>query len=99
MSYNLTLLKDAETIPKLIQYADISTGNVLMHLFILAVFFVLVFKLKTYSFSYAFTVSCFVCFIISGFLWYMGMLSIILFLAFFAGLVFSSVALFMNKEG
>ncbi|MHA1304703.1 MAG: hypothetical protein ACTSPI_13475, partial [Candidatus Heimdallarchaeaceae archaeon] len=65
MSYNISVLRNATTIQKLVVYANIAADNMLITLFIWAVFFIMVFKLKTYNFDAALLVSSFVCFTIS----------------------------------
>jgi hypothetical protein len=75
MTYNLTLLQEAETIYKVFVYADNASGNIMVGLFMIAIFFVFLMALKRYSFTNALLASSFVSFILSLFLTYANLLN------------------------
>ena len=99
MSYNMSVLRNASTIPKLLSYANASADNMLLTLFIWAVFFIMVFKLKSYDFDAALLISSFSCFVIAMIFNYLNMLNIIIPLVFAIVAGITAMYMVMSKSG
>jgi hypothetical protein len=70
MTYNMTQLQAADSLFKLVQYANDATTGFVVIGFLLSVFFIMLLALKRYEFSKALLVSSTVCFLLSLFLNY-----------------------------
>lgn len=75
MSYNMTALQQVDTVGKLFQFADNSTGNLLFGFIIVAIFFIMLLVMKRWEFDKALLSSSFASFIMSLILSYAGYLS------------------------
>ena len=71
--YNLTGLKEADTIPKLVTYANEITGNVLMNLFLVATFAIMFMVLKRFDADEALLTTSFTTFILALIFNYIGL--------------------------
>jgi len=96
--YNMTHLQDSETMFKLIQFADDATGNILMPLFLLAVFFIGILALKRYEFKDGFAVMSFICFIIALMLQFAGLLNVMYVILPLTATVLSVLFMFAKKD-
>jgi len=94
MVYNLTPIQNSESIPALVVAADGLSGNVLMILFILAIFFVSLLILKRFGFVYAWVSSTWGCFVLSSILALGGFINIIWPLGFLAGAALGTLYLY-----
>lgn len=83
MTYNLTNLTNADNIWGLVNFANQSTNNILVGLFIISIFFILLMALKQFSFIKAAFASTFISFILSMILTYSKLLNFIYPLTFF----------------
>lgn len=68
VTYNLTQLQKAETITDLITYANDSTNQIFMGVFVWGVFFIMLLVLKKYGLEKSLVTSSFLCFGLSLFL-------------------------------
>ena len=75
MTYNVTQLQNADTLFKLVVYANDSTTGFIVIALLLSVFFVLLMALKRYEFSKALLVSSVISFVFSLLLNYAGLIS------------------------
>jgi hypothetical protein len=72
MAYNLTNLTSAKTIVDIGDYANQVTNDLFGNSLVIALFIILVFRLKKYDMDDAVPAASFVMFILSFFLWFMG---------------------------
>ena len=98
-NYNLTLLKEAGTVPDVISVANTYVGGNLVGLFLIAIFFVMMMIMKKWEFDKTLLVSSFLCFMFSLFLKMAGLVNMIFVLVF--GIIMSLTAfyLFTIKKG
>lgn len=86
--YNISQLTDAGNVGELVLAANAEgTGGVLFGFFMVALFVIMLLSLKRYSFLDTLVVSSFVCFLISGFLVFGGMLNFLFMAGFLILLV------------
>ena len=86
--YDLTNLTNASGFGDLMMFSNEVSGGMFMTMMVVAVFFILVMIMKTYSMIDAFLASSFICFIIAALLAYGGMVSfwlVVVFLTLLAG--------------
>lgn len=91
MAYNLTALQAADTVGKLVVYADAQTGELLCSLVVIAFFFIMLSRLKRYTFEDSFAVSSFWSLFISLIGAYIGVVNYLLILLF---AIFTFVGMF-----
>ena len=96
--YNMTTLQNADTILKLITYANDSSEQILMGLLMIGIFFILLMALKRWDFDDGLVISSFVCFILSSLLTYAKLLNIIFPLAFLALAGFTAFWIYTVKR-
>lgn len=96
MTYNISQLQAADSIADIFVYANTATGTILLNLFVMAVFFVLLFRLMGHGFAKALASSGFACFIIAAALAYGGFIPILLPLFFLALTAFSGLYLYLT---
>ena len=87
--YNLSALQNSETITDIVVAANNATGQVLMGLFLVAIFIVFVLRLKKYDFEDTILASSFIFFILSVFLRQAQLVNFIVVLVFLVILAFS----------
>jgi len=98
MTYNMTILGNAENFSDLLIYANDSTSQILVGSFMLGIFFIMLMKLKTYDFDSALLASSFSCFVLSGLLVYAGLLNLIFPLVFLALMAFDMFYMVVIKR-
>lgn len=91
--YNMTALGQVGSIYELVVYANNSADQILLVLFVMAVFFIMLMVLKKWDFDSALLVSSFVCFVISIMLVYAELIALIWALVFL--IIAAFTALFM----
>lgn len=91
MTYNITQLQNADTIFKLVVYANDSTTGFVAIAFLLAVFFISLMALKRYEFSKALLASSVIGFVISLLLNYAHLINPIWSLIFLIVAAFSAM--------
>jgi hypothetical protein len=96
--YNMTQLQEVDSIYKLVLYANGATGEILLVLFLMAVFFVMLMALKKYEFDNALMVSSFSCMIISMIFVYIHLIALIWALVFLIMTAFTAFYLFGIKN-
>lgn len=99
MTYNMTQLAATETIFDLIRYANQSTDNILMALFVMAVFFIMLMVLKKWEFDSSLLASSFVSFVISIILVYAQLMALVWALVFLVIAAFTAFYMFVVKSG
>ncbi len=97
MTYNMTALQASDSFSELIIYANSSTGDILVGLFITAVFFVGILALKRYDFDMTIPAMSFLCFIVSLILSYAGMLHFLFPLGFGVAMALSTMYLYLSR--
>jgi len=75
MTYNMTQLQNADTIFKLVTYANDSTGGIIAIILVLSAFFIMFMSMKKYEFSKALMASSGISFVISIFFVYAKVLN------------------------
>lgn len=75
MTYNMTQLQSADTIFKLVVYANDSTTGLMAAIFVLAAFFIMLMSMKKYEFSKALLASSAISFVVSLFFVYAKILN------------------------
>jgi len=93
-TYNLSALAESETVLDVVTVANNATGQILMGLFLVAVFFIMMMILSKNGFDNALVISSFACFILSLFLRFANMINflfVIFFLAITAFMLFYMV--------
>lgn len=91
-TYNMTELQQATTVADVVTYANNATGQVLMGIFITALFFILLFILKRWSFDKALFAASFATFMVSLILTFAQWLNFYVMLVFL--LIFAFTALY-----
>lgn len=97
MTYNMTALQASDSFSKLIIYANSSTGDILVGLFVVAIFFVGVLALKRYDFDVTIPAMSFLCFIVSLLFSYAHMLHFLFPLGFGVVLALSTMYLYLSR--
>ncbi len=98
-TYNMTALHNASNVYDLVVYANDSTGQILVGLFVIAVFFIMFVGLKRNAeFAESLLASSFICFVISGFFTYGKLLNMIFPLIFLAITAFTILFMQMSKK-
>jgi len=82
MTYNITQLQNADTIFKLVVYANDSTTGLMVIIFMLSAFFIMLMVMKKYEFSKALMASSAISFVVSLFFVYAKLINPIWALAF-----------------
>lgn len=96
-SYNITQLQAADTVNELFVYANDVTGQVLMGLFMIAIFFIMLMVLKRWDFDKALLSSSFSCFILATILSYGRLLNFMIPLLFLIIMAFTGFYMYMNR--
>ena len=96
--YNLTGLKAADTIPKLVVYANDITGDVLMNLFLWATFMIMFMVMKRFDFDESLLTSSFVTFILALIFNYIGLIPLKNALVFLVIVAFGAFYSFVLKK-
>ena len=98
MTYNMTALAATETIFDLISYANNATGDILMALFVMSLFFIMLMVLKKWEFDSALLASSFVSFMISIMLVYAELMALVWSLVFLVIAAFTAFYMFVIKS-
>lgn len=96
--YNLTNLTGAGTIYDIVVFANDSTGQFLMGLFMISIFFVMLIVLKRYEMQSALMVSSYACFILGAMLAFAGLLNFLFVLGFLIISAFMTLYSFVVKD-
>lgn len=91
--YNMTALGQVGSVYDLVVYANNAADQILLVLFVMAVFFIMLMVLKRWDFDSALLVSSFVCFVISIMLVYAELIALLWALVFL--IIAAFTALFM----
>lgn len=97
MAYNMTQLAQSETVYDLLVYANTATGDILLVLLVMAVFFVMLMVLKKWEFEKGLLVSSFVCFMISIMLVYGHLIQLVWALVFLVIAAFTALYMTLSK--
>jgi len=76
MTYNMTQLQQSETVFDLFEYANNSTGGIMIGLFLVSFFFVMLMMLKRYEFEKGLLVSSWLTFVVAIMFSYAGLLNL-----------------------
>ena len=98
MTYNMTDLAASDTFYKIVNFANDSSGGILVGLFMLSFFFIMLMVLKRYDFDGALLVSSWICFIISMLLTYAGLLNLVFTLLFLVIAAFTAFYMTVLKK-
>lgn len=98
ITYNLSNLTGAETFVEILDFSNQVTGNFLGVLFIMAVFFILLFRLRDRDFEENLFVSSFVCFILSLMASYLAMIAFQWSLVFFGLMIIDGFYIFVTRK-
>ena len=98
LTYNMTALHEVETIFDLVEYANVSTGNILLMLLVVAFFIVMLLSLKNFGFDKAIVTSGFISFVISSMLTYSGFLNMIFPVLFLAITAMTMFYMYAQKD-
>jgi len=100
MSYNLTRLANSQNFYDLVVYANDSSEQVLVGLFLFAFFFIFILLFKRFGMDKAIAGSSFICFMLSLTLSYAHLVSFYVVTAFFVILAFAVLYLYTagNKQ-
>lgn len=96
--YNLTDLYDSTRVVDLFTFSNTVTDGLLIGIFLVAVFFIMMLSLRRYDFNNTLLVSSFVCFILSVFFGYAGLLNFLFIIGFLVILAFSGFYAFVTRE-
>lgn len=96
--YNMTQLANVGDMHGLLVYANDATGQILLALFVMAVFFVMLMVLKKWDFDSALLVSSFACFVISAILVYAHLLALVWALVFLILAAFTAFYMVVLKN-
>jgi len=96
--YNLTLLKETDTVSEIAIYANNATDGILFGLFMIIIFFTMLLIFKKWEFDEALLSSGFSSFILSAILAYGGFINLIYPLAFLAITAFTAFYVFVVKR-
>jgi hypothetical protein len=94
MAYNLSALDSAVNIADLVVFNNSVTNQLFVSSFVLALSIVMLMALKKYTFLKGFIVTCWITFVLSGFLWFGGLVSLYIPLAY---LVLGALGLFIKQ--
>ena len=97
MTYNMTALAESDTIYKLVLYANDATGEILLVLFSMAIFFIMLMVLKKWEFEKSLLVSSFISFLISIMLVYAELIQLVWALVFLVLAAFTALYMMMTK--
>uniref|UniRef100_A0A6M3K0I5 Uncharacterized protein n=1 Tax=viral metagenome TaxID=1070528 RepID=A0A6M3K0I5_9ZZZZ len=95
--YNLTNLTSATTIQGIVQFANQTTGNLMMALLMISVFFIMLMVLKRWDFDRALLVSSFASFMLTILLVYAKMVNVVWALVFLIMAAFTAFYMVMSK--
>lgn len=96
--YNMTQLQEADTIAKLVVFANDATGGLLLSLFIAATFFILLMVQKRYDMDQAMMTSSAISFIIALIMVYLELIPMLVPLGFLILLSLTAFYSFMIKK-
>jgi hypothetical protein len=96
--YNLSTLSNITGLGGLVSYANTTTEGHLIGMFIVAIFFISIIKLKQYSFDAVFFAASWICFVFSAFLIWAGWLNMIYAIGFLVAAAFSALYLYTVKK-
>lgn len=91
MPYNITALQHSATIFQLVTNTNSMVNGLLMTLFVVAIFFIALMKLKTYEFSKALLAASAISFMVSLFFVYAKLINPIVALAFLLIMAFTAL--------
>ena len=97
MTYNMTALAESDTVYKLVLYANDATGEILLVLFSMAIFFIMLMVLKKWEFEKSLLVSSFISFLISIMLVYAELIQLVWALVFLVLAAFTALYMMMTK--
>ena len=89
MTYNITALQGAKSLFTVVQAANIYSEGLLMILFLVAIFFIVLMKSKTYEFSKSLLVASAISFVVSIFLAFAKLINPIWVLVFLIATAFT----------
>lgn len=92
--YNITQMQNVTSLAQLFQYANDSTGGILIGMGLFAFFIITLFALKRYPFAHALLASSWVFFLISLVGSYLGLVPLMVVLAFLIIGAFTALYLF-----
>lgn len=96
-AYNLTLLQNATSIPKMLDYANHVSNDMFSALLLFGLFVILVVKNHNEDLTAALLSASFICFLISGFFWFINLANVLIPLGFMAMLALTSVYYAMSR--
>lgn len=96
--YNLTNLTGSGTVYDIVVFANNSTSQVLMGLFMLSIFFIMLMVLKRYEMKNALLVSSYACFLLSAMLGFAHMMNFLFTLGFLLIAGFMTLYVFTVQE-
>lgn len=97
MAYNMTDLQAVDSVLKLFEYANDSSGGVMIGLFLIGFFFIMFLTLKSWEFDRALLSSSFISFVIGMVLSYSGFLNIWFPLGFLVITGFTALYMHLNR--
>jgi len=97
-AYNISLLEEAETVLDIVNYANVSSNQVLFGLFMVGIFFVMILALKKWDFEDTLLSASFVCFVLSLLATFADLLNIIFPLMFLALAAFTAFYSYITKR-
>ncbi len=95
--HNLTALAESETVLDLVTVANEATGQVLMGMLLVGVFFIILMVMGKEGFEKAMIVASYCCFILSLFLRYAGMINFLFVILFLAIAAFTTLYMGLAK--
>jgi len=98
MTYNMTQLQASTTVFKLFEYANDATGEILVGLFMIGIFFILLLSMKRMNFEYALFASSGLAFVLSAILTYSKLLNFIIPLIFLIVMALSGFYLYTTQN-
>ena len=96
--HNLTALSESETVTDLVTVANDATGQTLMGLFLIGIFFIILMVMGKNGFEKAMIVASYSCFILSLFLRYAGMINFLFVILFLAIAAFTTLYMGLSKN-
>jgi len=98
LTYNITALQEVDNIYKLFEYANTSSENTLIGMFMMAIFFVMLMVLKKWDFVDSLITTSFICFVLSSILTYGKLLNMIFPIVFLAITAFTALYMYSVRK-
>lgn len=96
--YNMTRLANVISVEELFQYANDSTGQILMGLMLIALFFIMLFVLKRWEFDKSLLSSSFATFVLAVILSYAQLVNFMFALLFLIVMAFTAFYMYMSSR-